>query len=135
LHCNKLFIAINHKLQAQGWLDQWKQNNLSPDAFVVLPNGVVKINLTLSREQVDGFFTLLQKLTVVDLVGNSILFILVLIFVMLLVNALIKERKGRRKLALAHEQLYQYSLQAERGTGLERIQAKVPVNFSSLIIP
>ena len=36
-----------------------------------------------------------------------------IVFVILLVNALISERQGRRNLEIAHEQLYQYSRQIE----------------------
>lgn len=111
--CSRLPLLLLLILALQFLKQGWPNNRFSSDIFKVLPDGGVKINLTLSREQVDAVVTMFQKLGVVDLVGNSILFALVLIFVMLLVNALIKERKGRRQLALAHEQLYQYSQQIE----------------------
>ncbi len=97
-----------------GWLNKWKSDHeFSSDVLTILPNGGIKLNIQFTKEQVEAFISLLQNLAVKDLVGNSVLFILVLIFVMLLVNALIRERKGRRQLALAHEQLYQYSRQIE----------------------
>jgi signal transduction histidine kinase len=46
-------------------------------------------------------------------INISILFSLVLIFVLLLVNALVAERQSRQKLTYAHEQLRQYSLRIE----------------------
>lgn len=45
--------------------------------------------------------------------SNTFLFGLVLVFVLLLINALLAERNSRQKLAIAHEQLRQYALQIE----------------------
>lgn len=52
---------------------------------------------------------------------NIFLFGLILVFVLLLINALVAERNNRRKLAHAHAQLYQYAIRAEdRATLQER---------------
>lgn len=107
-----LFFAL--EFVKSEWFNQWKSDNsINSDVVTFLPNGAVKINIEFTKEQVDVGLSFLQNLAVKDLIGNSALFVLVLIFVMLLVNALIRERKGRRQLALAHEQSYQYSRQIE----------------------
>jgi len=81
--------------------------------MVALPNGGVQLNLSFSPEQVQQFSSYLQNSTLYYLSDSLLSFGLILIFVLLLVNSLVNERQGRRKLALAHEQLYQYSLQVE----------------------
>lgn len=58
-------------------------------------------------------FLFLQHSFLYFLADSLLSFGLILIFVLLLVNSVVSERQGRRKLALAHEQLYQYSLQIE----------------------
>ena len=45
--------------------------------------------------------------------NTTLLFGLVLLFVLLLVNALLAERQSREKLAIAHQQLHQYALRIE----------------------
>lgn len=79
----------------------------------ILPNGGIQINLSFSPEQVQQFSAFLQNAILYFLSDSLLSFGLILIFVLLLVNSLVNERQGRRKLALAHEQLYQYSLQIE----------------------
>ncbi len=49
----------------------------------------------------------------------TLLFGLALVFVLLLMNAVLSERKSREKLALAHEKLRQYALQVENQATLE----------------
>ncbi|MGJ5673848.1 MAG: sensor histidine kinase [Nostochopsis sp.] len=44
---------------------------------------------------------------------SGLMFALVLVFVLLLINALLAERKSREKLAIAHQQLRQYALRIE----------------------
>lgn len=79
----------------------------------ILPSGGIQLNLSFSPEQVQQFSAFLQNAILYFLSDSLLSFGLILIFVLLLVNSLVNERQGRRKLALAHEQLYQYSLQIE----------------------
>lgn len=79
----------------------------------ILPNGSVQLNLSFSPDQVQQFSNFLQNAILYFLSDSLLSFGLILIFVLLLVNSLVNERQGRRKLAFAHEQLYQYSLQIE----------------------
>lgn len=81
--------------------------------MVILPNNGVQFNLSFTPEQVQQFSKLLQNFILYSLADSSLSFGLILIFVLLLVNSLVNERQGRRKLVQAHEQLYQYSLQIE----------------------
>ncbi|MBE9011331.1 sensor histidine kinase [Pseudanabaenaceae cyanobacterium LEGE 13415] len=78
-----------------------------------LPNGAIRINAEFSAEQVNKFFNYLQDFILFFLADGLLSFGLILIFVLLLVNSVVNERNGRRKLAKAHEQLYQYSIQIE----------------------
>ncbi|MGG6270730.1 sensor histidine kinase [Leptolyngbya sp. AN03gr2] len=78
-----------------------------------LPNGGARINAEFSPEQVNRFFDYMQDFIVFFLADGLLSFGLILIFVLLLVNSVVNERNGRRKLAQAHEQLYQYSIQIE----------------------
>lgn len=50
---------------------------------------------------------------IINSINTAFLFGLVLIFVLMLVNALLAERQSRQKLALAHDQLRQYALRIE----------------------
>lgn len=69
------------------------------------------------------------RLLVLNLTLNAaLLFGLVLVFVLLLVNALLAERQSRQKLAIANEQLQQYALRIEDQTKLQernRIARKI----------
>lgn len=85
----------------------------SSDWFTFLPNGGARLNAEFTAEQVNKFFDYLQDLILFLLTDGLLSFGLILLFVLLLVTSVIKERTGRRKLALAHEQLYQYSIQIE----------------------
>jgi signal transduction histidine kinase len=95
-------------------IENWTVNNIIP-GMVVLPDGGAKVNVNVSfsPEQVQQFFDYAQNTTIYYLADALLSFGLILTFVLLLVNSLVNERQGRRKLALAHEQLYQYSLQIE----------------------
>ncbi|MBD2363398.1 sensor histidine kinase [Anabaena minutissima FACHB-250] len=50
---------------------------------------------------------------IISNINTTILFGLVLVFVLMLVNALLAERQSRQKLTLAHNQLHQYALRIE----------------------
>jgi len=81
--------------------------------IVILPNGGVQISANFSPNQVQQFIAFTRSFILHLLLDNLLSFGLVLLFVLLLVNSLVNERQGRRKLAIAHEQLYQYSLKIE----------------------
>lgn len=81
--------------------------------FALTPDGGLRVNMSFSPEQVQQFLVFTRKFILHFLLDNLLSFGLVLIFVLLLVNSLVNERQGRRKLAIAHEQLYQYSLQID----------------------
>ncbi|NJO78832.1 MAG: sensor histidine kinase [Cyanobacteria bacterium RM1_2_2] len=81
--------------------------------LVMLPDGGAQFSLSFNPEQVQQFVTYVQNTVLYFLADALLSFGLILIFVLLLVNSLTNERQGRRKLALAHEQLYQYSVQIE----------------------
>jgi signal transduction histidine kinase len=93
-------------------VENWTVSNIIPGT-VILPDGGAKVNVSFSPEQVQQFLDYVQHTTIYYLADALLSFGLILIFVLLLVNSLVNERQGRRKLALAHEQLYQYSLQIE----------------------
>ncbi|NJP21294.1 MAG: sensor histidine kinase [Hydrococcus sp. CRU_1_1] len=81
--------------------------------LTILPDGGARLNLSFNPEQVQQFATYMQNTMLYYLADALLSFGLILIFVMLLVNSLVNERQGRRKLALAHAQLYQYSVRIE----------------------
>jgi signal transduction histidine kinase len=78
-----------------------------------LPDNSVQLNYEFSGEQVQDFFSAVQNMCLYFLADSFLSFGLIVVFVLLLVNSLMNERAGRRKLAQAHEQLYQYSVQVE----------------------
>lgn len=92
-------------------IHNWKGDAIP--GLVILPNGGVQLNLSFSPEQVEQCSKFLQNAILYFLSDSLLSFGLILIFVLLLVNSLMNERQGRRKLALAHEQLYQYSVHIE----------------------
>jgi signal transduction histidine kinase len=57
--------------------------------------------------------------TVNFILNNAITFALTLTFVLLLVNAVLAERRSRQELAVAHEQLRQYALRIENQATLQ----------------
>jgi signal transduction histidine kinase len=77
------------------------------------PAGGLEINASFTPEQFQLFFASSQKAILFFLLDNLFSFGITFVFVLLLVNSLINERQGRRRLTSAHEQLYQYSLQIE----------------------
>lgn len=56
---------------------------------------------------------------IINSINTAFLFGLVLVFVLMLVNALLAERQSRQKLALAHDQLRQYALRIENQATLQ----------------
>jgi signal transduction histidine kinase len=60
----------------------------------------------------------------------------IVLFILLLVDSLVNERQGRKKLAIAHQQLYQYSLQIEDQATLQertRIARKIHDSLGHLL--
>ncbi|MGF1499637.1 MAG: sensor histidine kinase [Elainellaceae cyanobacterium] len=102
-----LWIALDPR-----WRTSWSIDRL-PDGVVITPGGGLQFGASFSPEQVQQFLGLLRNFILYLLLDNLLSFGLILLFVLLLVNSLVGERQGRRKLAQAHEQLYQYSLQIE----------------------
>ncbi|GAP94289.1 sensor histidine kinase [Leptolyngbya sp. NIES-2104] len=78
-----------------------------------LPNGGARLNYEFSKEQVQNFLSLVQDSCLHYITDSFLSFGLIVVFVSLSVTSLMNERAGRRKLAEAHEQLYQYSVQIE----------------------
>lgn len=94
-----------------GKVQDW---SIAPDLGVfTLPDGGIQIKSSFSAEQVQQFLAFAGNFSLYFLFDSLLSFGLILVFVLLLVNSLVNERQGRRKLAIAHEQLYQYSLQIE----------------------
>ncbi len=71
------------------------------------------LTLILRFETTDFPNRLLEEREKFFILNSTLLFGLVLLFVLLLVNALLAERKSREKLANANEQLRQYTLRIE----------------------
>jgi signal transduction histidine kinase len=91
------------------------QGNWGKDWGQIFPDGrvVVNVNTQFQPDQVNIFLSGIRSLLIQFYVTELITFALMIVFVILLVNALISERQGRRNLTIAHEQLYQYSRQIE----------------------
>lgn len=79
----------------------------------ITPAGGLEINTSFTPEQFQLFLEFLQKTIFYFFFDSLFSFGITFIFVLLLVNSLIKERQGRRRITSAHEQLYQYSVQIE----------------------
>jgi signal transduction histidine kinase len=122
-------------------LGSWRISFLSPHLIVVirsclifkptgrlLATGLVFISFLLSLIiSVKDLSTIQLELTqpkpvtlneiriwfIINIVNTAFLFGLVLVFVLMLVNALLAERQSRQKLGLAHNQLRQYALRIE----------------------
>jgi signal transduction histidine kinase len=93
------------------WLSKVKFNPAY--GIKLTPAGGFEINTAFTPEQFRLFIESCQKAILFFLFDNLFLFGITFVFVLLLVNSLINERQGRRRLTSAHEQLYQYSLQIE----------------------
>ena len=91
------------------------QGNWGKDWGQIFPDGrvVIHVNTQFQPPQVNLFLSGIRSLLIQFYITELITFTLMIVFVILLVNALISERQGRRNLAIAHEQLYQYSRQIE----------------------
>ncbi len=122
-------------------LGSWRISFLSPYLIVVirsclifkptgrlLATGLVFISFLLSLViSVKDIPAIQQELTqpkpatlneiriwfIISSINTAFLFGLVLVFVLMLVNALLAERQSRQKLTLAHDQLRQYALRIE----------------------
>jgi signal transduction histidine kinase len=81
--------------------------------FKILADGSARLNMSFTAGQVQQASYQIIYASVYYLADAFLTFGLIIVFVLLLVNSIFKERQGRRHLALAHEQLYQYSLQIE----------------------
>jgi signal transduction histidine kinase len=84
--------------------------------LVVKDDGGMQWTLNLSADQVNQVKQLIPYVqhgiwtfTAENLFSSG----LIVIFMLLLVDSLVNESQGRKKLAIAHQQLYQYSLQIE----------------------
>lgn len=85
--------------------------------LAVMPNGDLQLNL--SPDQVQQGLKFLQNIILSFLAEETLTFGLIVLFVVVLVNSFVRERHGRRQLATAYEQLYQYSLQVENQATLQ----------------
>jgi signal transduction histidine kinase len=85
----------------------------------VTPAGGLTIDRAFTPEQFQLFLESCQKAILFFFFDSLFLFGITFTFVLLLVNSLINERQGRRRLASAHEQLYQYALQIEDQAALQ----------------
>jgi signal transduction histidine kinase len=83
----------------------------------IFPDGRVMIQF--QPEQVKQFLSAGRTGMLQYVLTDSTMFVSMTVFVVLLVNALLAERQGRKKLAIAHEQLYQYSCQIEDQAALQ----------------
>lgn len=86
--------------------------NMIP-GLVVQGDGGIRWTVDLSAAQVSQFMTLFQRVSVHFVLDSFLSSGLVIVFMLLLVDSLVNERQGRKKLAIAHQKLYQYSLQIE----------------------
>jgi signal transduction histidine kinase len=81
--------------------------------LIVQDNGGIQWTLNLSAAQLSQLMTWVPRVTAHFLIDGFLSLGLMIIFMLLLVDSLVNERQGRKKLAIAHQQLYQYSLQIE----------------------
>jgi signal transduction histidine kinase len=95
------------------------QSKTSKDWFSTIPglvvqaDGGIQWSLSLSAAQVGQLTALFPRITVQFLIDSFFSSGMIIVFMLLLVDSLVNERQGRKKLAIAHQQLYQYSLQIE----------------------
>lgn len=80
---------------------------------IVRGDGGLQWSLNLSAPQLSQLITFIQRISVYGVLEICFSSALIIIFMLLLVDSLVNERQGRKKLAIAHQQLYQYSLQIE----------------------
>jgi signal transduction histidine kinase len=85
----------------------------------IFPDGRVALNVQLQTEQVNTLLSLTRSTIIQFYIIDLVTFVLISLFIVLLVNSLLAERQGRKKLAIAHEQLYQYSCQIEDQAALQ----------------
>jgi signal transduction histidine kinase len=80
---------------------------------IVQGDGGIQWTLNLSAPQLNQLITFVQRISVYGILELCFSSALLIIFMLLLTDSLVNERQGRKKLAIAHQQLYQYSLQIE----------------------
>ncbi len=81
--------------------------------LVIREDGAVQFTVNFSASQVRQIMTFIRQ-GILQFSFDSLLSSgLIIVFMLLLVDSLVNERYGRKKLAIAHQQLYQYSLQIE----------------------
>jgi signal transduction histidine kinase len=102
--------------QLAAFKGQWQGAWGSAEIF---SDGRVALNVQLQPEQVNIILSLVRPVLIQAYVTELTMFALMALFVVLLVNSLLAERQGRKKLAIAHEQLYQYSRQIEDQAALQ----------------
>jgi signal transduction histidine kinase len=81
--------------------------------LVLRGDGSIQWTFNLSSAQVSQVMTLFQRGILYFVLESFLASGLIILFMLLLVDSLVNERQGRKKLAMAHQQLYQYSLQIE----------------------
>ncbi len=108
-----LFLLVTWNLNAYSIKDL----NLSMiPGLVAKEDGGIQWTLNLSADQVTQikqFIPYVQHVVWTFMADSLLSSGLIIIFLLLLVDSLISENQGRKKLAIAHQQLYQYSLQIE----------------------
>jgi signal transduction histidine kinase len=81
--------------------------------LIVRGDGGIQWTVNLSAVQVSQIMTLVRQGIINFSIESLLSAGLIIVFILLLVDSLVNERQGRKKLAVAHQQLYQYSLQIE----------------------
>jgi signal transduction histidine kinase len=81
--------------------------------LLVKEDGGIQWTVNLSASQVSQIMTAVRQAILSFSVESLLSAGLIIVFILLLVDSLVNERQGRKKLAIAHQQLYQYSLQIE----------------------
>jgi signal transduction histidine kinase len=110
-------IALNFSLeQLAAFKGNWQWGWGAAEIF---SDGRVSFNVQLQPEQVSIILSLARPTLIQAYVSDLTMFVLMALFVVLLVNSLLAERQGRKKLAIAHDQLYQYSCQIEDQAALQ----------------
>lgn len=109
-----LFWLVLHP----AWLDDVVVEELPPgvDMVITAEDGMA---LNVEPEQLEQGLGIGQQMILRALVEDTLLFVLITLFVMLLVNALMRERQGRRQLVNAYEQLYQQAQQVDNQATLQ----------------
>ncbi|MEO0455263.1 MAG: sensor histidine kinase [Cyanobacteria bacterium P01_A01_bin.114] len=119
-----LFFAVSDTIY---WSDVWNDapfaeamiEELTIVATQVGLAGLETLSASLPAEMSENL-THQHRLEIFQIqLQNAFFFGLVLVFVLLLINALVSERQNRRQLASAHAQLYEYAIRIEDQATLE----------------